>query len=100
MVSPESLTAERAPDDGWLDELAAVTPVITDPDLLATYVRDEADMCDVGSPRALVRPRSTGEVAAIVKIAAARRIPIVPQGARTGLAGAANASDGAIIVSL
>ena len=98
MASPESLTAERAPDDALLDELAAVTPVITDPDLLASFVRDEADMCDVGSPLALVRPRSTAEVAAVVKIAAARRIPIVPQGARTGLAGAANASDGAIMI--
>jgi glycolate oxidase len=100
MASPDSLTAERAPDAGLLDELAAVTPVMTDPDLLASFVRDEADMCDVGSPLVLVRPRSTAEVAAIVKIAAARRIPIVPQGARTGLAGAANASDGSIIVSL
>jgi glycolate dehydrogenase FAD-linked subunit len=100
MVSPDSLTADRAPDAGLLDELADVTPVITDPDLLAGFVRDEADMCDVGSPLALVRPRSTGEVAAIVKIAAARRIPVVPQGGRTGLAGAANASDGAIIMSL
>ncbi len=36
MASPESLTAQRPPDDGLLDELAAVTPVITDPDLLAS----------------------------------------------------------------
>ncbi len=91
MVSPEPLTAERTPVGDLVDELAAVTPVITDPDLLASFARDEADMCDVGSPLVLVRPRTTAEVAAIVKIAAARRIPIVPQGGRTGLAGAANA---------
>ncbi|MEU1565975.1 hypothetical protein ABZ504_37180, partial [Streptomyces mirabilis] len=28
------------------------------------------------------------------------RVPVVPQGARTGLSGAANASDGCIVLSL
>jgi glycolate oxidase len=94
MVSPDFPVSEI------LTELAAVTPVTTDSDVLSSHRRDEADMCDAGAPLALVRPRSTAEVTAIVKIAAAHHVPVVPQGARTGLAGAANASDGAIIMSL
>ena len=85
---------------GVLAELAEVTAVVTDPDLMRGYRRDEADLCEAGTPLAVVRPRSTAEVSAIVRIAAAHRIPLVPQGARTGLAGAANAIDGAIVVSM
>ncbi len=86
--------------DDVLAELAGIAPVITDPDLLEGYRRDEADLCHAGMPLAMVRPRSTAEVAALIRIAAAHRIPVVPQGARTGLAGAANAVDGALILSM
>jgi glycolate oxidase len=74
--------------------------VLTDPDLLRTYQRDEADLCDFGTPLAVLRPRSTEEVAAALTVAAAHGTPVVPQGARTGLAGAANALDGALVLSL
>jgi len=82
------------------DLRAAALPLLTDPDLLRTYRRDEADLCDAGAPLAVVRPRSTAEVAAAVRVAARHRLPVVPQGARTGLAGGANAVDGALVVSL
>ena len=84
-------------------ELRAALPegtVLSDPDLLATYQRDEADFCAAGKPAVVVRPRSTDDVVTVVKIAAARGVPLVPQGARTGLAGGANAVDGAIVVSM
>jgi glycolate oxidase len=86
-----------------LDDLRATLPdgaVLTDPDVLRTYLRDEADLCDHGTPAALVRPRSTAEVVAVVRCAGRHRAPVVPQGARTGLAGGANAVDGAILLSL
>ena len=86
-----------------IDDLLATLPadrVLTDPDVLAAHCRDEADLCDAGTPLAVVRPRSTAEVAAIVRVAATHRVPVVPQGARTGLTGAANAVDGAFVVSL
>jgi glycolate oxidase len=79
---------------------AALADVVTDPDILATYRHDEADLCAAGTPLAVVRPHDTAGVVAAVEIASAHRIPVVPQGARTGLAGAANAVDGAIVVSL
>ncbi|SFW72447.1 FAD-binding oxidoreductase [Amycolatopsis australiensis] len=86
-----------------IEDLLAVLPgdrVRTDPAVLAAHCRDEADLCDAGTPLAVVRPRSTAEVAAVVRVAAAHRVPVVPQGARTGLTGAANAVDGALVVSL
>ena len=86
-----------------LDELRASLPdgaVLTDPDILRGYQRDEADLCPYGMPAAVVRPRSTDEVVRTIRIAASSRTPVVPQGARTGLAGAANALDGAIVLSM
>jgi glycolate oxidase len=88
---------------GLLDELRQAVPgdaVLTDRDLLRTYEHDEADLCGHGTPLAVVRPRRTADVAAVLRLAAAHRVPVVPQGARTGLAGAANAVDGAVILSL
>jgi glycolate oxidase len=86
-----------------VEDLIALLPserVLTDPDVVAGYRRDEADLCDAGTPVAVVRPRDTAEVAATVRVAAAHGVPVVPQGARTGLAGAANAVDGGIVLSL
>jgi glycolate oxidase len=86
-----------------LHELRAAlgeSAVLTDPDLLRGYQRDEADLCAAGTPVAVVRPRSTADVVAVVRAAAAHGVPVVPQGARTGLAGAANAVDGAIVLSM
>jgi D-lactate dehydrogenase (cytochrome) len=45
-------------------------------------------------------PRTTGEVAAIVKVAAAERLPIVPFGAGTSLEGHVNAIHGGITIDL
>jgi glycolate oxidase len=84
-----------------VDELrAACGDLITDADVLRTYQRDEADLCEAGTPLAMARPRDTAEVANLMKVAARHRIPVVPQGARTGLAGGANAAPGALLVNL
>src|SRR6201994_5134950 len=40
-----------------------------------------------GATRLVVRPASTAEIAAVVKICAEARLPIVPQGGNTGLVG-------------
>jgi D-lactate dehydrogenase (cytochrome) len=40
-----------------------------------------------GATRLVVRPASTAEVAAVVRICAERKLPIVPQGGNTGLVG-------------
>lgn len=55
-----------------------------------------------GQALAVVRPGSTEEVAAIVRLCALHRIPIVPQGGNTGLCGGAtpDQSGSAIVLSL
>lgn len=52
----------------------------------------------LGSPRAIVRPNSTEQVAQILRLAHAARAPVVPWGGRTGLVDGAQA-DGAIAIS-
>ncbi|MCC6917792.1 MAG: FAD-binding oxidoreductase [Alphaproteobacteria bacterium] len=52
-----------------------------------------------GAPVALVRPRSTAEVSAVLKIAHAAGQPVVPWGGRTGLVDGCRA-DGAVALSL
>jgi glycolate oxidase len=85
-----------------LDDLRAAlgdAAVLTDPDLLRIHQRDEADLCASGMPLAVVRPRTTADVVAAIGAAARHGVPVVPQGARTGLAGAANAVEGALVLS-
>ncbi|SEB23205.1 FAD/FMN-containing dehydrogenase [Variovorax sp. YR216] len=51
-------------------------------------------------PLALMRPRSTEEVSAVLRLCSAHRVPVVPQGGLTGLAGAAVPNGDAIALSL
>lgn len=51
-------------------------------------------------PMALVRPRTTNEVSRTLALCHAHRVPVTPQGGRTGLAGGAVPSAGAIALSL
>ncbi|MGY1734303.1 FAD-binding oxidoreductase [Geodermatophilus sp. SYSU D01045] len=83
----------------WVDELAAVLGrdgVLTDPDVTAAYARDQAMLAEAGTPAAVVLPRSTDDVAAVMRVASRHGVPVVPRGAGSGLAGASNAVDGAI----
>ncbi|MGW6741004.1 FAD-binding oxidoreductase [Streptomyces sp. NPDC055025] len=74
--------------------------LITDPDIMASYAHDMASFCEAGAPAVVVLPRSVEQVQHVMRTATALRVPVVPQGARTGLSGAANASDGCIVLSL
>jgi glycolate oxidase len=90
------------PDAVLRDLAGAVGPeaLLTDPTGIEAYRFDQARFCPAGVPLAVVRPTSTAEVAAVLRVASAHRVPVVPQGARTGLAGAANAVEGGIVLSL
>ena len=72
--------------------------VVVDPDITRGYSRDMMPLAPNGRPLAVVFPTSTEQVAAVVSICAAHRVPIVPRGAGSGLTGAANAVDGAVTV--
>ncbi|MET9314110.1 FAD-linked oxidase C-terminal domain-containing protein [Kribbella sp. NPDC003505] len=73
--------------------------VVDDPDVLDSHRNDHATFCTAGAPRALVRPGSTADVQEVLRIASEFRVPVVTQGARTGLSGAANAIDGCLLLS-
>ncbi|GAA0933250.1 FAD-binding oxidoreductase [Streptomyces thermoalcalitolerans] len=85
------------------DRLLAGLPadaVLSDPDVTVSYANDMASFCPSGVPAVVVLPRTVEEVQHVMRTATELRVPVVPQGARTGLSGAANASDGCIVLSL
>jgi glycolate oxidase len=87
----------------FLDDAVATfgrDAVISDPDVLVGYRRDRAGLVPDGAPLAAVFPRSTAEVAELVRLAGRHGVPIVPRGAGSGLAGGANAVDGCVVLSL
>jgi FAD/FMN-containing dehydrogenase len=61
---------------GWIDEAGAVEP----------YLIEERGLFH-GSCAAVVRPTTTSELAAVVRVCAAAGVPMVPQGGNTGLVG-------------
>jgi len=88
---------------GLIADLRAILPtgaVVTDPDILRGSSSDQARFCPAGDPAGLVRARSTEQVSTVLRLASAHRVPVVPQGARTGLSGGANAIDGCMLLSL
>lgn len=88
---------------GLIDRLHEGLPadaVLTDPDVVSSYAHDMASFCTAGTPAVVVLPRTVEQVQHVLRTATGLRVPVVPQGARTGLSGAANASDGCIVLSL
>jgi glycolate oxidase len=73
--------------------------VVTDPDVLDSHRKDHATFCEAGTPLVLVRPSSTAEVQEVLRASGEYGVPVVTQGARTGLSGAANALDGCLLLS-
>jgi glycolate oxidase subunit GlcD len=74
--------------------------ILTDPDVTAAYARDQAMLVPAGTPAAVVFPRSTAEVVAVMEVATRHGVPVVPRGAGSGLVGGANAVDGCITLVL
>ncbi len=74
--------------------------VVTDPDVTASYAHDMASFCDSGNPAVVVLPRTVDQVRHVMRTASGLGVPVVPQGARTGLSGAANAVEGCVVLSL
>jgi glycolate oxidase len=84
--------------------LAALGAALPDTRLLTAqsdveaYRWDETEYMHPGQPLGVVFPRSTEEVATIVRLAASHRVPLVPRGAGSGLSGGAIAVDGGLTV--
>jgi FAD/FMN-containing dehydrogenase len=76
------------------------------PDFLS---REASDLAEYGrdwtrvhapAPGAIAFPRTTGEVARLLRLCSEFRVPVVPSGGRTGLAGGAVAARGELVLSL
>lgn len=64
------------------------------------YLGDWMCSAPAGTPLAVVRPKTTAEVSAVLKACHAHQVPVVPQGGLTGLAGGAVPVPGCVALSL
>ena len=90
--------------EGFIERCSAIVGaanVLVDEHDTAPYLTDWRGRF-TGRARAVVRPASTAEVAAVVRLCAELRVPIVPQGGRTGLVlgSVPDAAGDAIVLSL
>jgi FAD/FMN-containing dehydrogenase len=86
----------------FLEELTATLGaelVLPGPEVPEAYHTDWSGAPPV-RPLALVRPRNTQQVSTLMRLCSAHRMPVVPQGGRTGLAGAAVPTPGSVVLSL
>src|SRR5215207_7336471 len=65
-----------------------------------SYRNDETAYLTAGLPLAVALPETTDEVAALVRLAAEHRVPIVPRGAGSGLSGGAAGIEGGLTIAL
>jgi len=84
-----------------LRKIVGVGNVLVDPEKLEDYGHDEFSLRDIARvPAAAVTPLDTAQVAAVVAIADAFRVPVTPRGGATGLCGGCVPSEGGIVLSL
>jgi FAD/FMN-containing dehydrogenase len=89
MAPMPPMTALHRPSADLIGRLTAVVGAanaLTDPELQAPYLREWRDRY-TGRAAVVLRPASTAEVAAILALANAARVGVVPQAGNTGLVG-------------
>src|ERR1700691_2634301 len=82
-----------------LAEVVGSDNVLVGDDVHADYAHDEALTATPILPLAVVRPRGTAEVAAVLRIADELHVPVTARGSGTGLSGAAISPADGILVS-
>jgi len=82
-----------------LEDTVGASQVLTDADLTAGYTVDWTGRFQGRAP-AVVRPGTTEEVAAVVRLCATAGVAIVPQGGNTGLVGGGVPLHGELVLSL
>src|SRR5262245_53448444 len=73
--------------------------VMADEELLKQYGHDETENL-LYLPEVVIKPRTTEEISAILKICNKNKIPVTPRGAGTGLSGGALPQFGGVLISL
>lgn len=81
-----------------LGAVVSTAHLLTDPDVTESYSRDWTGRWS-GRPVAVVRPGTSEQVVAVVKVCATYGVPLVPQGGNTGLVGAGVPGDGEVVLS-
>jgi glycolate oxidase len=85
---------------GLRSALGESASLISDPEITASYSKDQAPFA-LHQPAALVLlAKSTEEVSKAVAYASAHNIPVVARGAGSGLSGGANATSDSLVISL
>jgi glycolate oxidase len=74
--------------------------LLTDPGDREGYRLDETAGLRAGLPGLVALPTRTDEVAELVRLAGAHRVPVVPRGAGTGLSGGAAGVEGGLTIAL
>ncbi|MGD0381608.1 MAG: FAD-linked oxidase C-terminal domain-containing protein [Acidimicrobiales bacterium] len=82
-----------------LAEVVGAGNVLAGDDMDPDYAHDEALTATPSAPLAVVRPGTTAEVAAVLKIADELHVPVTARGSGTGLSGAAISPPDGILVS-
>ena len=71
--------------------------VLADEETLLHYSHDETEDLHF-PPDVVIKPGTTGEISAIMKICNAEKIPVTPRGAGTGLSGGALSQLGGVLL--
>ena len=79
-------------------QIAGAEFVLLDEESLNNYGHDETEHL-LFPPEVVIRPRTTAEVSAILKICNQHKIPVTPRGAGTGLSGGALPHLGGVLIS-
>jgi len=74
--------------------------LISDPDITASYSRDQAPFATAAAPFAVLLARSAAEISIALKYANEHAIPVVTRGAGSGLSGGANSTSDSLVISL
>src|SRR5690242_8108779 len=73
--------------------------VFADEETLTHYGHDETEQI-LYRPEVVIKPRSSEEISAVMKICNEHRIPVTPRGAGTGLSGGAIPQFGGVVISM
>lgn len=74
--------------------------LITDPDITASYSKDQAPFAAFAPAAAVLLARSSEEISKALIFCSERKIPVVTRGAGSGLSGGANADSKSLVISL
>jgi FAD/FMN-containing dehydrogenases len=91
-----SLTAEIINE---FKKIVGENYVLFDEETLDHYAHDETENLHY-LPDVVIKPRTAQEISALMKICNAKKIPVTPRGAGTGLSGGALAHLGGVILAM